>query len=194
MILPGKPKAYVRTTHRAYEVCKQIIWILLFLSFSFDSILYHCIQNCMFCVLLLNFVNYVFLLLCLCIINVMYVPFYIFCFIVMFCVLFVCKCVLYYGHRVATQLQLIYRNSRAPFRTAGHRKLVPASTPSPFASVLISGPTSETVTNMDSLLPTIPQQLVSIIISPGSNWLDKRNISHTHTHTHNGKLHVQTAL
>ena len=30
----------------------------------------------------------------------------IFCFIVLFCVLFVCKCVLYYCHRVATQLQL----------------------------------------------------------------------------------------
>jgi hypothetical protein len=29
-----------------------------------------------------------------------------FCFIVLFCVLFVCKCVLYCCHRVATQLQL----------------------------------------------------------------------------------------
>ena len=28
------------------------------------------------------------------------------CFIVLFCVLFVCKCVLYYCHRVSTQLQL----------------------------------------------------------------------------------------
>jgi len=27
-------------------------------------------------------------------------------FIVLFCVLFVCKCVLYYSHRVSTQLQL----------------------------------------------------------------------------------------
>jgi hypothetical protein len=55
--------------------------------------------------LLFNFVNYVFLLLCLCII-VMYVPFCIFFFIVLFCVLFVCKCVLYNCQRVATQLQL----------------------------------------------------------------------------------------
>jgi hypothetical protein len=41
--------------------------------------------------LLFSFVNYVFLLLCLCIL-VMYVPFWIFCFIVSSCVLFVCKC------------------------------------------------------------------------------------------------------
>ena len=65
----------------------------------------------MFCVLLFNFVNYVFycyfyifLLLCSCILFVMYVL-YIF-FIEMFYVLFVCKYVLYYCHRVPTQLQL----------------------------------------------------------------------------------------
>jgi hypothetical protein len=36
----------------------------------------------------------------------MYVLFCVFSFIVLFCVLFVCKCVLYYCHRVSTQLQL----------------------------------------------------------------------------------------
>jgi hypothetical protein len=56
--------------------------------------------------LLFNFVNYVFLLLCLCIIFVMYVPFCAICFIVLFCVLFACKFVLYYCHRVPNQLQL----------------------------------------------------------------------------------------
>jgi hypothetical protein len=56
-------------------------------------------------VLLFNFVNYVILLLCSCILIVMYVPFSIFCFIVLFCVLFVCKSELYCCHRVATQLQ-----------------------------------------------------------------------------------------
>ena len=60
----------------------------------------------MFCKLLFNFVNYVFLLLCLCILIVMYVLFWVFCFIVLFRLLFVCKCVLYCCHRASTQLQL----------------------------------------------------------------------------------------
>ena len=57
------------------------------------SILYHCKYGCMFCMFLFNFVSHVFLLLYLCVI--MYVPFWVFCFIVLFCVLFVCKCILY---------------------------------------------------------------------------------------------------
>jgi hypothetical protein len=56
--------------------------------------------------ILFNCVNYVFLLLCLCILVAMYVIFCVFCIIVLFCVLFVCKCVLYYCHRVSSQLQL----------------------------------------------------------------------------------------
>ena len=35
-----------------------------------------------------------------------FAPFWVFCFIVSFCVLFVCKCVPYCCHRVATKLQL----------------------------------------------------------------------------------------
>jgi len=36
----------------------------------------------------------------------MYVPFCVFCFVVLFYVLFVCKCVLYYCHQLSAQLQL----------------------------------------------------------------------------------------
>jgi predicted aminopeptidase len=56
---------------------------------------------------------YVFLL-CLCIFIVTYVLFWVFCFTVLFCVLVVCKCVLYYCHRVSTQLQLIYISYHIP--------------------------------------------------------------------------------
>jgi len=63
-------------------------------------------NGCMFCVLLYNIVNYVFLLLFLCIIIVMYVLFCVFCFNLLFYVLFVWKCVLCYCHRMSTQMQL----------------------------------------------------------------------------------------
>jgi len=79
----------------------QIIWSLLLLWYSFGSILCHCIDGCIFCMLSYNFINFVFLLLCLRIPIAMYIQFYVFSFIV-----FVCKCVLYYCHRVPTQLKL----------------------------------------------------------------------------------------
>jgi hypothetical protein len=84
----------------------MVFFVYHILLYSFGYILYHLRYGCMFCILLFNCVNYVFLLLCLCILIVMYVPFRVFCFIVLFCVLFVCKCVLDYCHRVSTQLQL----------------------------------------------------------------------------------------
>jgi NhaP-type Na+/H+ or K+/H+ antiporter len=63
-------------------------------------------QNRIFCKLLFNCVNYVFLFLYLCIPIVMHVIFCVFRIIVLSCVLFVCKCVLYCCHCVLTQLQL----------------------------------------------------------------------------------------
>ena len=61
---------------------------------------------CSFCKLCIFIFMLCVLLLCLCIPIVIYVPLRVFCLIVLSCVLFVCKCVLYYSHRVSTQLQL----------------------------------------------------------------------------------------
>jgi len=58
------------------------------------------------CVLLFNLVNYESLLLCLRILIAIYVPFCVFCFVVLFCILLLFKCVLCCYHRLSTQLQL----------------------------------------------------------------------------------------
>jgi hypothetical protein len=55
----------------------------------------------------------------LCLIMLFYVMFFyvLFVSIVLFCLLFVCKCVLYYCHQVSTQLQLkniSYQNKKTP--------------------------------------------------------------------------------
>ena len=90
----------------SYEICCLCgFFVYHVISYSFGSIFHHFIYCCMFCLLLFNFVNYVFLLLRIFILIVMYVPFWVSCFIVLFCVLFVCIYVLHYCHRVSNQLQ-----------------------------------------------------------------------------------------
>jgi len=81
-----------RHRYRSHEFCCLYgFFVYHILSCSFGSILSFYIW---FYVLyaFFNFVNYVILLLCVCILIFMYVPFCVFCFIVLFCVLFVCKC------------------------------------------------------------------------------------------------------
>ena len=83
------------------------------ISRSFGSIsFYHCIWLYV-CLLMFNFINYIFLLLLLYILIYLFVFWLLsmFCsvysvFVVLFCVLFVCKCILYCCHRVTTKFQL----------------------------------------------------------------------------------------
>jgi hypothetical protein len=93
---PSNRVSKVVRRYMSYEVCclmVLLVYHIFFYSFGFIF---------MFCMLLFNCVNYIFLLLCICTL----VTHVVFCSIVLFFVLFVCKCVIYYCHRVSTQLPL----------------------------------------------------------------------------------------
>jgi len=61
----------------SYEVCCLYgFFVYHILSYSFGSIFYHCTYGRMFCMFLFNFVNYIFLLLRLCILIVMCILFH----------------------------------------------------------------------------------------------------------------------
>ena len=75
--------------YRQHEVCCFYgCSVYHMLSYSFGSTFYHCIYD-LVCILLFNFEKLYILIVMLCILLVMHVPFSVFCFIVLFCVLLV---------------------------------------------------------------------------------------------------------
>jgi hypothetical protein len=93
--------------YRLCEVCCLYgCFVYHILVYSFGSILYHFIYSCMFRFLLFNIADYVFFILMYsyCYVYVCSILGILFFYVVR--VLFLCECVLYYCHRVPTQLQL----------------------------------------------------------------------------------------
>ena len=78
-------------------MCAAYLSLSSYLFFRFISVL--------FCISEFMIVGKILCKYILCILNAMYVPFWVFCFTALFCVLFVCMCVLYYCCQVPPQLQ-----------------------------------------------------------------------------------------
>jgi hypothetical protein len=79
----------------------MVFFVYHILSYSFGYILYHII--CILIVMYFIVIFFYYYVMCsfvsLSILTVIYVPFCVFCLIVLFCLLYVCKCVLDYCHR-----------------------------------------------------------------------------------------------
>jgi hypothetical protein len=76
------------TEHIKFYCCFHIPLVLFVYLYTWFYVLYISILFCILCILIVMFV--------------IYVPFSVLCFIVLSCVVFMCKCVLYYCHRVPT--------------------------------------------------------------------------------------------
>jgi len=79
--------------------------LFIFFCFYFCIIVYTGVRFVCFCLILQSTYSYCYItysFVSLRILIVMYVPFWVFCPIVLFCILFVCQCVLYYCHQAST--------------------------------------------------------------------------------------------
>ena len=95
----------IHTTHNTYRRIKKQIFKELPSLLRMDYLSSQ-IDNDIILIAQIVHLQFTYLLLCLYIFIVMYVAFWVFCLTVLFCLLFVCKCVLYCCQRVTTHLLL----------------------------------------------------------------------------------------
>jgi hypothetical protein len=117
-VLSNKVSVIIRRyiDRKRFAAIMYVSFIIFFriLLVLFCNIVHMVVHFVCFCLILHKYV--------VCIFTVMHVPFWVFCFIALFLLLFVCKCVLYYCHRVATQFQ--FTNVSYPIISNGLRYTV----------------------------------------------------------------------